>query len=263
MPTVPIYQVDAFTQRVFGGNPAAVCPLEAWLDDRLLQSIAAENNLAETAFFVPHEDRYQLRWFTPLHEVPLCGHATLASAFVIFTRLDPQRERVTFDTQSGPLHVTRAGERLTLDFPRRNPAPCDPPAALLEGLGSPPVQTLSTDRDSNYYAVYASEADVRRIQPRMDILMQLAPHGVAVTAPGDEVDFVSRYFAPSHGVPEDAVTGSTHCALAPYWAGRLGKTRLDARQLSPRQGELFCETLAERVLISGYAAAYLEGAIRV
>jgi PhzF family phenazine biosynthesis protein len=258
-----IYQIDAFTSNLFGGNPAAVVPLDSWLDDATLQSIAKETNLSDTAYFVPQDGEYSIRWFTPLNEVRLCGHATLASAFVIFSILDPGRETVTFDSLSGPLHVDAHNNRLRLDFPRRNPQPCDVPAALLHGLGIPPREVLAAAGDTNYYAVYESEQEVRSLQPDMASLSDLHPHGVAVTAPGLDVDFVSRYFAPSYGVPEDPVTGSSHCALTPYWSGRLGKTSLHARQVSRRGGELFCELLPERVLISGEAVKFMEGTIDI
>jgi PhzF family phenazine biosynthesis protein len=258
-----IYQIDAFTSNLFGGNPAAVVPLERWLDDATMQLIATENNLSDTAFFVPQDDGYSIRWFTPMDEVRLCGHATLASAFVIFSILDPGRESVTFDSPSGPLHVHVRNNRLTLDFPRRDPQPCDAPAALLHGLGIQPREVFATASDTNYYVVYESEHAVRSLQPDMASLSELHLHGVAVTAPGLDADFVSRYFAPSYGVPEDPVTGSSHCALTPYWSGRLGKTSLHARQVSRRGGELFCELHPERVLISGEAVKYMEGTIDI
>lgn len=265
---VPIYQVDAFTRETFGGNPAAVCPLERWLDDRVLQAIAAENNLSETAFFVAAAAvgageaaaDYDIRWFTPVAEIDLAGHPTLATAFVIFRWLDPARTRVTFRSKSGPLVVTRDGERLAMDFPSRPPAPCEPPAGLAGALGAAPLATLLS-RD--LLAVFASERDVRALQPDFARLKALGLHGVCVTAPGGDCDFVSRFFAPALGVNEDPVTGSTHCMLVPYWAGRLGRRRLHARQVSARGGELFCEDLGERVLIAGHAAPYLEGVIEV
>ena len=260
MTSIPLHHVDAFALELFRGNPAAVCPLETWLDDALLQSIATENNLSETAFFVPEGDRYRLRWFTPVREVPLCGHATLAAASVIFRDLPPSRDHIAFDTLSGPLHVSRRGDLLTLDFPVRPPVPCATPPELLAGLGLPPLEVLFTEGDTNYYAVYGREGDVRDLQPDTALLGRL-PHGVCATAPGESVDFVSRYFVPSYGIPEDPVTGSTHCALPPYWSRRLGKTSLLARQLSARGGELACELAGDRVRISGRAMAYLDGRI--
>lgn len=260
---IPIYQVDAFTERAFGGNPAAVCPLEAWLDDSTLQAIALENNLSETAFLVRDGDDYQLRWFTPTVEVPLCGHATLASAFVVFRFLDPCRRRVTFHSQSGALHVDRQdgpiGERLQLDFPVVAVTPCPPSDALAAALRTTPIELL---RGTAYLARLDSAESVRRLQPDMHRLSQLDAN-VIITAPGDDCDFVSRFFAPLSGVPEDPVTGSAHCALTPYWAERLGKTSLFARQVSARGGELWCERRGERVLIAGHAILYMQGVLRL
>ena len=257
-----LYQIDAFTSTVFGGNPAAVVPLEAWLSDAQMQAIAAENNLAETAFFVPEPGGYGLRWFTPACEVPLCGHATLASAFVLFTEIDPLLNSVTFQTQSGALTVTRSGDhRLQMDFPRHPMTAVDAPHALLAGLGAAPHEAYFAADNPNYYAVYNTEAEVRALAPDFAALLPLGPLGVTVTAPGTDCDFVSRYFAPGFGIPEDPVTGSTHCVLAPYWAERLGKTTLFARQVSLRGGELFCTVGDSRVLISGQAVKYLEGEI--
>ena len=259
-----IYQVDAFANRVFGGNPAAIVPLDVWWPEDQLQAIAAENNLSETAFFVPLPDgRFHLRWFTPKAEVPLCGHATLASAHVILTLLHPDRASVKFDTLSGELAVFRRGDLLVMDFPSRPPSLCAAPAELLAGLREPPVVVLKTDQDPNYYAVYSDEASVRGIQPDMAQLEKLDAGGVCITAPGDQCDFVSRYFAPAFGVPEDPVTGSTHCALIPYWAQRLGKQQLVARQVSARGGELHCELQGDRVAIAGNAVLYLVGEILV
>jgi PhzF family phenazine biosynthesis protein len=255
---IPLYQVDAFTSRLFAGNPAAVCPLETWLDDRLMQSIALENNLSETAFFVRNGEVYDLRWFTPACEVDLCGHATLASAFVIFEYLDPSAGLIRFLTRSGELCVRRNGDLLTMDFPARPPQPCDPSPALSAALGKPPRE-LGAARD--YLAVYDSEDDVRSLDPDMRALAALDRFAVIVTAPGDSADFVSRFFAPAHGVDEDPVTGSAHCTLVPYWAGRLGKTSLHALQVSARGGELWCKLEGGRVFISGHAVPYLEGRI--
>ena len=257
-----ITQIDTFTDRVFGGNPAAVVPLDAWLPDAHMQLIAAENNLAETAFFVPEPGGYKLRWFTPACEVPLCGHATLASAFVIFSEIAPRAEAVEFHTRhSGTLTVMRRGDLLQMDFPRHALTAVDAPPALLEGLGAAPCEVYFAAANPNYYAVYDTEADVRALTPDFDALLPLGALGVCVTAPGMSCDFVSRYFAPGFGIPEDPVTGSTHCALAPYWAGRLGKTDLFARQLSKRGGEIFCTVGETRVLIAGQAVKYLSGEI--
>jgi PhzF family phenazine biosynthesis protein len=257
----PIYQIDAFASSVFAGNPAAVCPLERWVPDATMQAVAAENNLAETAFFVPRSGGdYDLRWFTPESEVDLCGHATLASAHVVFTRLDPSRNGVTFHTKSGPLTVEREGERLAMDFPSRPPARVDPMPALALALGAEPLELWSS-RD--LMAVFADEDAVRAIQPSFDRIHALGVFGVIVTAPGRSVDFVSRFFAPLMGVPEDPVTGSAHCTLIPYWSRRLSRTRLSARQISRRGGDLDCEDRGERVRIAGRAVQYLEGTIEI
>jgi PhzF family phenazine biosynthesis protein len=263
MPRLRLYQIDAFSDHVFAGNPAAVCPLESWLPDTTMLAIAVENNLSETAFFVPQGDHFGLRWFTPRREVSLCGHATLASAFVIFSELDKGRHSVVFDTLSGELTVEQRGALLAMDFPARGLVPCDnPPALLLDGLGQVPEAVLAVTPGKSYVAVYGDEATVRAIRPDFRLLEQL-PGGVAVTAPGREADSASRYFAPTNGVPEDPVTGSIHCALVPYWAARLGKTQIRARQVSQRGGELYCEDRGDRVTIAGYAARYLEGTIVV
>jgi PhzF family phenazine biosynthesis protein len=257
---LPIYQVDAFTSRVFAGNPAALVPLESWLPDATLQAIAAENNLSETAYFVGGNGEYGLRWFTPATEVDLCGHATLASAFLILNRLDKGRDRVTFGSKSGPLVVTREGERLVLDFPSRPAKPIDPSPLLAEALGVRPRETgLARD----LMVVVDSEEDVRRLRPDLHRIAQLDVFAVIVTAAGKEADFVSRFFAPREGVGEDPVTGSSHCTLVPYWANRLGKSRLRALQVSARGGELFCEDRGGRVAIAGHAVLYMEGTIEI
>lgn len=255
-----IYQIDAFASEVFRGNPAAVVPLDEWLSDEQMQAIAAENNLAETAFFVPEDQGFHLRWFTPTQEVPLCGHATLASAFVVFTEIDSYLTTVGFRTLSGLLTVSRAGKRLQMDFPKHDLVFAEAPPELLSGLRLPPREVYRTPpANPNYYAVYETETEVRALAPDFAALAGLDSQGVVVTAVGEKVDFVSRYFAPGLGIPEDPVTGSIHCALAPYWAARLGKTEMHARQVSQRGGELFCENGEDRVLISGYAVKYLEG----
>jgi PhzF family phenazine biosynthesis protein len=256
---IPIYQVDAFTSRLFGGNPAAVCPLEQWLPDETMQSIAAENNLAETAFFVRTGDRYHLRWFTPALEVELCGHATLASAHVILNLLDKQADAVIFDSLGGELVVKRDGDRLAMDFPSKPPRPCDPPDGLLGALGGEPLEVL---RGQYYLVVFASESEVRAVDPDFRALSRL-DDAVIVSAPGDEVDFVSRFFAPTFGIDEDPVTGSAHCTLVPFWSLRQCKDRLTARQISRRGGELDCQRIAGRVILAGHAVLYLTGAIEV
>ena len=258
---IPMFQVDAFTGEVFGGNPAAVCVLGGWLEDGLMQAIAAENNLSETAFLVRQGEGYGLRWFTPRAEIDLAGHPTLASAFVVFELLEPGRREVRFETAcSGPLTVRREGALLAMDFPSRPAAPCPAPEALAAGLGVEPVEVL---RARDHLVVLGSEAAVRAVRPRFDLLESLDSLGVIITAPGDEVDFVSRFFAPKHGIPEDPVTGSAHSTLVPYWARRLGMSALHALQVSARGGELFCEDRGERVGIAGRAVLFFEGEIRL
>lgn len=254
------YQVDAFATRVFEGNPAAVCPLQEWLDDATLQAIAEENNLSETAFFVPSPRGYKLRWFTPVSEVDLCGHATLASAHVLFDILGYQKPSIVFETRSGDLTVERKGERLVMDFPSVPPRPCVSPEALTQGLGQVPVEVLAAD---DYIAVFDSAAVVRALVPDMALLKTLDLRGAIVTAPGIDTDFVSRFFAPRLGVDEDPVTGSAHCALTPYWAKRLGKSILTARQVSKRGGSIDCELKADRVILSGRAVTFMEAEIAI
>ncbi len=257
----PFYQVDAFTDRLFGGNPAAVCLLDRWPEDSLLQAIAAENNLSETAFVVPEGEIFALRWFTPVAEVDLCGHATLASAHVLFRERKHADTELTFQTRSGQLFVRRRESGYAMNFPLTPSYPVDvPPEALLKGLGfSPEAVYEGTD----YLAIYPSEAHIRRLQPDFSLLRQLDRRGVIVTAPGEEVDFVSRFFAPKLGVPEDPVTGSAHTQLAPYWASHLGKRKLRAWQLSRRGGALVCEVTDYRVILIGQAVTYLRGEIEV
>jgi PhzF family phenazine biosynthesis protein len=260
---LPLYQIDAFiTEEPFSGNPAAVCPLDAWLPDAAMQAIAAANNLSETAFFVPEDGDYRLRWFTPKTEVELCGHATLASAFVIFRFLAPDLRSVRFRTEkAGTLAVGRDGELLVLDFPARPPEPCAVPGELAAALGRAPASVLAA---SSYLAVYNEAGDIASLAPDFAAIARLDRGGVIVTAAGQgEVDFVSRYFAPAAGIDEDPVTGSAHCTLIPYWATRLGKTRLTARQISRRGGMLDCELRGERVAIAGRARLYLEGTIEI
>jgi PhzF family phenazine biosynthesis protein len=260
---LPLYQVDAFTDTVFGGNPAAIVPLETWLPDDRMQAIAAENNLAETAFFVPEGDGFGLRWFTPTTEVDLCGHATLATAHVIMTQLQPDCRRVLFSTvTAGDLTVTRDGDLYTLDFPARpaGPATVDP-AAIQAALGGPAPRAVLGARD--LLVVYDDAAVVRALSPDMVALAKLDYFAVMVTAPGSDTDFVSRFFAPRQGIPEDPVTGSAHCTLVPYWAERLGRSELTAYQASARGGRLWCRMAGDRVMMSGKAVLYLEGTIVV
>jgi PhzF family phenazine biosynthesis protein len=259
-----MWQVDAFSGQRFAGNPAAIVPLEAWLSDATLLAIAAENNLSETAYLVRDGAEYQIRWFTPTEEVPLCGHATLASAWVVFHRLEPERTRVVFRSKSGDLPVDRTGERLVLDFPVNTfePASAIEGSALVAALGQTPRELYS---GWQWLAQYDSEQQVRALRPDMAGILATGIHGVIVTAPGTDCDFVSRFFAPAAGVPEDPVTGSAHTRLVPYWAQKLGKNALLARQVSARGGELWCELLPEqnRVRIAGEAALFLEGIIDV
>lgn len=256
---LPYYEVDAFTSRRFHGNAAGVCPLPSWLSGATMQNIAAENNLAETAFFVANGSGYDLRWFAPEVEIDLCGHATLASAFVLFTELGLRADSVTFQSMSGPLTVTRQGEVLVLDFPSRPPGPCSVPPALIAGLGRKPIEVLKA-RD--YFALFDREADVRSLQPDFAALRAL-DQKVIVTAPGADCDFVSRFFAPTAGVPEDPATGSSHCTLIPYWSQRLGRTELFARQLSKRGAEFHCRFAGQRVFIGGKAVLYSRGQIEI
>jgi len=259
---LPIYQVDAFTDSLFAGNPAAVCPLEAWLPDATMQAIAAENNLAETAFFVRQGSDYALRWFTPSVEVDLCGHATLAAGHVVFRFIEPQRQSVDFRTaKAGTLRVSRRADMLVMDFPARPATPVEAPPGLLAALGGAPRQVLAA-RD--HLVVYGSAAEVAALEPDFAALAKVQCWAAIATAPGaDGIDFVSRFFAPAQGVPEDPVTGSSHCTLVPYWAKRLGKTKLEARQLSRRGGAISCALEDERVSIAGRTVLYLEGRISV
>ncbi len=259
---IPIYQVDAFTSSLFGGNPAAVCPLDEWPADNILQAIAAENNLAETAFFVKLDGGYHIRWFTPLTEVDLCGHATLASAFVIMRFLTPGSASVDFESLSGRLGVRDRGERLELDFPADHARPIDPPAMLRQAIQFTPAAWYQGK--AKYLFVLNNEDEVRRAQPDLGAIKNVTTgDGLIISARGSDCDFVSRYFAPHAGIDEDPVTGSAHSLLAPYWAGQLGKTRLHARQISQRGGELHCELKADRVLISGSAVLYMQGTIEL
>ncbi len=257
-----LYQVDAFTDTLFGGNPAAVCPLENWLPDAQMQAVAAENNLAETAFYVPEKHGFHLRWFTPTTEVALCGHATLATAHVLFTMYDHQEDEIRFHTQSGVLTVTKDGSWLTLNFPADTIRPVALPAALAEGLGVVPEEVYRGKTD--FLVVLTSQAQVESLQPDFRKLAQQKDvRGTIVTAPGEDVDFVSRCFYPQTGIDEDPVTGSAHTTMIPYWAKKLGNDELTARQLSARGGFLRCQHLEERVAISGQAVTYLTGEIEV
>lgn len=256
---VPIFQLDAFATRRFSGNPAAVMLLPEFPEDATLQAVAAENNLAETAFLVPEAEDYRLRWFTPTVEVPLCGHATLASAAVVMERLSPDRRSVVFHSASGPLQVERTASGYRMDFPaRRSVGLAEPPAGLAAALGQRPLEVVADE--FNYLARLESAAQLRALVPDIAAIARLDRSGLIVTAPGDGgYDFVSRYFAPAKGIPEDPVTGGAHCALAPYWAGRLGKTGFRAFQASPRGGEIGCKLVGDRVQLEGSCVFYLEG----
>lgn len=258
----PIFQVDAFTSKLFAGNPAAVVVLDSFSADQILQAVAAENNLAETAFVVRDGSDYRIRWFTPMVEVPLCGHATLASASVILERIEPGRQAVTFHSASGPLMVRKDVEGYVMNFPVRKAAPVDAPPELAIALGTEPAEVLADA--FNYLAVLADAGVVRNLSPDFDRIAKLDRSGMIVTAHGDgPYDFVSRYFAPAKGIPEDPVTGGAHCTLTPFWAERLGKTGLRAFQASKRGGELLVRTLGDRVELAGQCVFYLEGQIEI
>lgn len=261
-----LFQVDAFTSGPFSGNPAAVCPLEDWPDDSFLQAIALENNLSETAFFVPIETGYHIRWFTPWTEVSLCGHATLATGYVLWEQLGENSESLSFQSLSGPLCVRQREGLIELDFPLLPPQPEEPTAELITALGPEPDEfylASESDHSGNYMAVYSSRQEIEDLHPNFHYLETLKGFGLIVTAPGEEVDFVSRYFAPSYGIREDPATGSTHCTLTPYWSKRLGKDTLHALQASARGGEFWCRSWKDRVGIAGKAACYLQGWIEV
>jgi PhzF family phenazine biosynthesis protein len=261
---IQMYQVDAFTDHLFSGNPAAVCPLQQWPDPQIMQNIAAENNLAETAFFVRQGEGFEIRWFTPTIEVDLCGHATLASAHVIFHYLDFKGEVIKLQSRSGELRVIQSRDLLTLDFPATPPKPTDIPYQLAEALNAAP-KTVYRSRD--LLALFEKEEEIASLRPNFGLLLEVLNKqdcmGLIATAPGHRSDFVSRFFAPPAGIDEDPVTGSAHTTLAPFWAGRLDKKTLHAYQLSKRKGELFCELTGDRVLISGKAVTYLKGEIEV
>ncbi len=258
---LPLYQIDAFTSELFKGNPAAVCPLDEWLSDELMQSIAAENNLSETAFFVPEGDKsYRIRWFTPASEVDLCGHATLASAYVLFHMPGGEEEKIVFHSRSGVLTVSRNEDWLTLDFPAQPPTACETPAAVLDAFAATPTECLQSE---DLMVVFEHESDITAAQPDLNQLMKIESRGVVITAPSVQWDFVARFFAPRYGIPEDPVTGSAYTQLVPYWASRTGKQRFQAKQVSARGGELICELSGDRVFISGQAAPYMQGTIRI
>jgi len=257
---LPLFQVDAFTDTLFSGNPAAVCPLVTWLPDTTLQAIAEENNLSETAFYVSAGREFHIRWFTPTVEVDLCGHATLAAAHVILNHTGHESNSVHFTSKSGPLSVVRDTDYLVMDFPAQRPEGRQIPAELIAALGREPLELFSS---ADYMAVFHDEDALLSIQPGFELLKKLDLRGVIITAPGRATDFVSRFFAPKFGINEDPVTGSAHCLLAPYWSERLGKSRLTGRQLSQRGGEVVCEIRGDRVSLAGKAVTYLEGLITI
>lgn len=255
-----MYQIDAFAERVFEGNPAAICPLQEWLDDSLLQAIAEENNLSETAYFVKRGDAFELRWFTPVAEVDLCGHATLASAHTLYKHLGYDKNEIRFLTKSGELTVTRGSNGLTMDFPASPPDAAEPPAALLSGLGREPEQVLAA---FDYVAVYKSEEEVRALEPDFLQLQNLDLRGVIATAPGTHANFVARCFYPKLRINEDPVTGSAYCILTPYWSARTGRRKLSARQLSKRGGSVGCVLDGDRVQLTGNAVDYMTATLYI
>lgn len=262
MNKIKLYQIDAFTDKIFGGNPAAVCVLDAWLPDAVMQHIGAENNLAETAFVVPAGSRYELRWFTPTVEVDLCGHATLAAAYVLFRYYNHAADTIEFQSRnSGLLTVLKHNEELILDFPADDLEAAETPEALISAFGIAPSETFKGKTD--YLLIYPSQDDVANLNPDINLVNSVRARGIIVSAPGKEVDFVSRFFCPQVGIDEDPVTGSAHTTLAPYWSEKLGKKMLTAKQLSARQGDLKCEYLGDRVKITGKAVTYLTGEIEI
>lgn len=257
---IPIFYVDAFTDKLFGGNPAAVCPLDKWLDDALMQNIAFENNLSETAFFVPKGDAFEIRWFTPKIEIDLAGHPTLAAGHVIFNLFGYSKPEIKFLSKSGELSVTKRNDLINLNFPSRKPSPVATPEILVQGLGQKP---LATYKARDYLALFKTEKEIASLRPDFRLLSKLDCLGIIVTAPGLKADFVSRFFAPAAGIDEDPVTGSSHSTLIPFWAERLRKKELHTFQLSQRKGELFCRFLGDRVEISGKAVIYMRGEIEI
>jgi len=257
---ISVYQIDAFAKQAFEGNPAAVCPLPFWLPDAVMQLIAEENNLSETAFFVAMESGFHIRWFTPTVEVDLCGHATLAAAFVLFECLGFEGDNIAFDSRSGILNVSRDGDLLVLDFPAQPPEPCETPEYILHAFGIEPVACLKSE---DYIVVFELEEDVLTADPNLELLRKLDGRGVVITSVSNQYDFVSRFFAPNFGIDEDPVTGSSFTQLAPYWSAQLGRSKLYAKQVSSRGGEVMCELKGERVTIAGSAVKFLQGEIEI
>ena len=256
-----LFQADAFAASLFKGNPAAVVPLKQWLSDELMQQIALENNLSETAFFIPEGDHFHIRWFTPKAEVRLCGHATLATAHVIFNELEFQGEHIEFNSKSGILTVKKVEDKLQLDFPADFVQPVEPIPAFTEAFGIKPLATFKGRTD--YLLLFDSEETIQNMEPNIQLLLSTDARGIIVTAKGNEVDFVSRFFAPAIGINEDPVTGSAHTTLIPFWANQLNKTEMTALQLSARGGQLWCALSGDRVLIAGKAVTYLRGEIEI
>lgn len=257
---ISLYQIDAFASKLFEGNPAAVCPLDEWLSDEIMQSIAEENNLPETAFFVPKGNGYHIRWFTPASEVDLCGHATLATAYVLFNILGYKKDKIVFDSKSGILAVTKTDEWLVMDFPAQPPVSCDIPKEIIKAFDIAPVECLKSE---DFVVVFEREADIESANPDLEELKKLDLRGVLITAKSTRYDFVARFFAPKYGIPEDPVTGSAYTQLAPYWASKIGSKKFNVKQMSSRGGELTCEIVDDRVFISGKAIKYLEGKIKI
>ena len=255
-----LYQIDAFSSKLFEGNPAAVVPLDEWLPDKTMQSIAEENNLSETAFFVPKDSGFHIRWFTPKGEVDLCGHATLATAYVLFNILGYKRDKIEFDSRSGLLLVSKDNERIVLDFPAQPPVLCDIPKEIAKAFDMGPVECLKSE---DYIVIFEREIDIESAEPDFAQLSKLDLRGVIITAKSSRYDFIARFFAPKYGIPEDPVTGSAYTQLAPYWASKTGLKRFRVKQVSSRGGELTCEVVDDRVFISGKAIKYLEGKIRI
>jgi len=255
-----IYQIDAFASKPFEGNPAAVCPLDEWLPDEIMQSIAEENNLSETAFFIPTDNGFHIRWFTPASEVDLCGHATLAAAYVLFNILGYKGDKVVFNSKSGILSVTKDDEWLVMNFPAQPPVLCDIPKEIVKAFDTAPIECLKSE---DYIVVFGREIDIETANPDFEQLKKLDLRGVIITAKSSKYDFITRFFAPKYGVPEDPVTGSAYTQLAPYWASKIGKKRFNVKQVSLRGGELSCEIVDDRVLIYGKAIKYLEGKIKI
>ena len=257
---IPLYQIDAFASKLFEGNPAAVCPLDKWLPDEIMQSIAAENNLSETAFFVPRGNSFHIRWFTPASEVDLCGHATLAAAYILFNTLGYKKDKIEFDSKSGILAVTKDNEWLVMDFPAQPPVSCDIPEEIIKAFNIEPIECLKSE---DFIVVFEREIDIESAHPDFGQLIKLDLRGVIITAKSSRYDFVARFFAPKYGIPEDPVTGSAYTQLAPYWVSKIGPKRFSVKQMSSRGGELTCELVGDRVLISGRAVKYLEGTIKI